>query len=179
MLDPLGLVLKAGVWYLVAAHDGQLRTYRISRARAVRSLPEHARRPTGFDLAGYWSESITAYERETPRVDVTLRVRRDAGRWLEDVLDAPALAAAEELPDPEPDAWRRLRLRLDWPARGRGAPARAGRGRSRCWSRPSCARSSPAGAETLARYREPARPGLATVLRLRVSRLEAAAGRTG
>jgi predicted DNA-binding transcriptional regulator YafY len=114
-LDPLGLVLKAGVWYLVGAHEGQLRTYRISRARDVRPLPDHAARPPGFDLATYWADSISAFERDAPRIDVTLRVRIDAGQWPEDVLDASVLATAVELPDPEPDTWRRIRVRLDWP----------------------------------------------------------------
>jgi predicted DNA-binding transcriptional regulator YafY len=114
-LDPLGLVLKAGVWYLVGAHEGQLRTYRISRVRGVAPLDEAALRPPGFDLAAYWTDSIAAYERETPRIDVVLRVRRGSGRWLEDVLDASAVAGAVELSDPDPGEWRRMRIRLDWP----------------------------------------------------------------
>ena len=43
-LEPFGLVLKAGVWYLVVRRDGELRTYRVlarrrgaSRRRAVRA----------------------------------------------------------------------------------------------------------------------------------------------
>ena len=35
ILHPLGLVLKAGTWYLVASSDGQIRTYRVSRVSAV------------------------------------------------------------------------------------------------------------------------------------------------
>lgn len=114
-LDPLGLVLKAGVWYLVAGHDGQIRTYRISRVRDVRALDEPATRPAGFELASFWSESIAAYEREAPRLEVVIRVRHEAMRRLEDIVDAPLMAAAEELPDPEPGEWRRLRVSLDWP----------------------------------------------------------------
>src|SRR5918996_3650655 len=34
LLEPLGLVLKAGTWYVVAVHEGQLRTYRVSRVTA-------------------------------------------------------------------------------------------------------------------------------------------------
>jgi predicted DNA-binding transcriptional regulator YafY len=119
-LDPLGVVLKAGVWYLVASHDGQMRTYRVSRVVDARARETPASRPAGFDLAAYWSESIAAYEREAPRIDVTLRVRRDARRWLEDVLDANVIAMAVELPDPDPDAWRRLRIRMDWPREAAG-----------------------------------------------------------
>jgi predicted DNA-binding transcriptional regulator YafY len=114
-VDPLGLVLKAGTWYLVAGHDGQLRTYRISRVRGAAALDERAERPEGFDLATYWAESIASFEREQPRIDVTIRVRREAGRWLEDVLDASVLATGVELPDPEPGVWRRMRLTMDWP----------------------------------------------------------------
>jgi predicted DNA-binding transcriptional regulator YafY len=114
-LDPLGLVLKAGIWYLVASHDGQLRTYRISRVRAVRPLPDRATRPNDFNLATYWADSIAAYERETPRVDVTLRVRREAWRWLDDVVATSPPGATLELPDDEPSAWRRARVRFDWP----------------------------------------------------------------
>ncbi len=115
VLDPLGIVLKAGTWYLVASHDGQLRTYRVSRVKDVLLTEERSARPPGFDLSAYWTESIAAYERDTPRVEVTLRARRGAARWLEDVIDAPTLANASELPDPEPDSWRTIRLTLDWP----------------------------------------------------------------
>ena len=115
LLDPLGIVLKAGTWYLVASHDGQLRTYRVSRVKDVLLTEERSARPPGFDLSADWTESIAAYERDTPRVEVTLRARRGAARWLEDVIDAPTLANASELPDPEPDSWRTIRLTLDWP----------------------------------------------------------------
>ncbi|HEX5827918.1 MAG TPA: YafY family protein [Candidatus Limnocylindrales bacterium] len=114
-VDPLGIVLKAGNWYLVAGHEGQLRTYRVSRVTEVTLAEERAVRPDGFDLSTYWTESIAAYERDTPRIEVTLRARRGAARWLEDVLDAPALSAAVELPDPEPETWRTMRITLDWP----------------------------------------------------------------
>ncbi len=115
VVDPLGLVLKAGIWYLVAGHDGQLRTYRVSRVRRVHRLPDRATRPPDFSLAAYWADSIAAYERETPRIDVTLRVRRDAWGWLDDVLGSSPPGAALELPGDEPRDWRRARVRLDWP----------------------------------------------------------------
>ncbi len=113
-VDPLGLVLKAGTWYLVAAHDEQLRTYRISRVRGSAAQEEKARRPAGFDLASYWAESIATYEAQQPRIDVVIRFRREDSRRLEDLLDGTTLAAATELEDPDP-AWRRLRLTMDWP----------------------------------------------------------------
>jgi predicted DNA-binding transcriptional regulator YafY len=164
-LDPLGLVLKAGVWYLVAASDGQIRTYRVSRARGVEPLPERATRPAGFDLATYWSDSITAYERDQPRIEVTLRVRRTSTRWLEDVIDAPVLAMAVEEPDPEPDSWRRIRVTLDWPREVAGRLLALG-GAIEVLEPPELrAEIAALAAETVARYREPASAGVpATVV---------------
>ena len=159
-LDPLGLVLKAGVWYLVAASDGQIRTYRVSRARGVEPLAEHASRPAGFDLATYWSDSITAYERDQPRIEVTLRVRRTSTRWLEDVIDAPVLALAVEEPDPEPDSWRRIRVTLDWPREVAGRLLALG-GAVEVLGPPELrAEIASLAAETVARYREPASAGV-------------------
>jgi predicted DNA-binding transcriptional regulator YafY len=114
-IEPLGLVLKAGTWYVVASVDGQFRTYRVSRVVGATPSTERFERPEGFDLAAYWAESTAAYERDVPRVDVEVRVRPDRLDRLRDAVGGAALNAAETLTDPDPDGWLRLRLRLDWP----------------------------------------------------------------
>src|SRR5262245_52930524 len=38
LLEPLGLVLKGGTWYLVARREGEVRTYRVTRVRGVELL---------------------------------------------------------------------------------------------------------------------------------------------
>jgi predicted DNA-binding transcriptional regulator YafY len=93
-LEPLGLVLKAGVWYLVARSDGQDRTYRVSRFASVAASPERFARPADFDVAGFWSESIAAYERDLPRIDVTVRIARDDLPALADVIGQRQLQAS-------------------------------------------------------------------------------------
>nr|WP_239106476.1 WYL domain-containing protein [Streptomyces sp. SID8014] len=57
----MGIVLKGGLWYLVAASgeraDGPVRTYRIARpAEAVVTGTRFAR-PEGFGPAAYWARS--------------------------------------------------------------------------------------------------------------------------
>ncbi|WP_432573845.1 helix-turn-helix transcriptional regulator [Kineococcus sp. SYSU DK005] len=61
VLDPLGLVLK-GEWYLLAAREGELRTYRVSRLDAVEVLAEPARRPAGFDLQSAWRAHLACVQ---------------------------------------------------------------------------------------------------------------------
>jgi predicted DNA-binding transcriptional regulator YafY len=88
-VDPLGLVLAAGDWYLVALRDGQRRTYRVSRIRAVDILDEPVTRPPRFDLARSWIEARRALEDEEPAVEVTVRVAARALPRLRRLVPAP------------------------------------------------------------------------------------------
>ena len=115
VLEPLGLVLKAGIWYVVAAVDGQIRTYRVSRVVGVEPLDGTFERPPGFDLPAYWTETTAAYERDIARIDVTVRVRPDRVGQLRDAVGNGVVDAADYLAEPDPEGWLRLRLRLDWP----------------------------------------------------------------
>jgi predicted DNA-binding transcriptional regulator YafY len=114
-VGPLGLVLKGGMWYMIGAIDGQIRTYRASRVRAVTPLDERVERPDGFDLAAYWTESSAAYERDAPTIDVVVRIPEDRTWRIADVFGQATLDAAERLDDHDPEGWIRLRLTLGWP----------------------------------------------------------------
>lgn len=57
-LEPYGLVLKAGRWYVVAGPGP--RTYRVDQILELDAREEEFTRPEGFDLAAYW----TAYQRD-------------------------------------------------------------------------------------------------------------------
>jgi predicted DNA-binding transcriptional regulator YafY len=115
VLEPIGLVLKAGVWYMVAVTDGQPRTYRGSRVSDATVLDERFERPKDFDLATFWAESSAAYERDTPRVEVTLRIAPSRVDNLRACVGSRVVDAAEILDRPDPDGWRHYRLRLEWP----------------------------------------------------------------
>jgi len=114
-LEPLGLVLKAGVWYVVALAEGQIRTYRVSRITGIEATGEHFERPPAFDLAGYWAESTAAYERETPRTPVSVRVRASRIGRLRDLVGHRVMEEAEHLPGGVDREWQEFRIALDWP----------------------------------------------------------------
>ncbi|HEY7848963.1 MAG TPA: YafY family protein [Ktedonobacterales bacterium] len=74
VMEPLGLVAKGRVWYVVARVDGALRTYRVSRIRAARLLDQPVTRPAGFDLAAYWEAAQTEFTASLPRYQVIARL---------------------------------------------------------------------------------------------------------
>jgi predicted DNA-binding transcriptional regulator YafY len=56
VVDPLGLVAKGSIWYLVAAGEDAERVYRVSRVQDARMTDEPSTRPEGFDLAAAWAQ---------------------------------------------------------------------------------------------------------------------------
>ncbi|MFD8294799.1 helix-turn-helix transcriptional regulator [Streptomyces bauhiniae] len=113
LLQPYGLVLKAGVWYVVGrVPGGAWRTYRVDRVTALSPTDDEPFvRDPGFDLTEYWRANAEAFARTLLRTTATLRLTgRGLGR-LPAVADpagvAEALASASE-----PDAEGRVTVEL-------------------------------------------------------------------
>ncbi|MEV5872339.1 WYL domain-containing protein [Streptomyces tendae] len=115
-LDPYGLVLKAGVWYVCArvagaAGDGPFRVYRIDRFTAVDAGEERFTRDDGFDLPSFWAERAEQFARSILRAEVVVRLSERGVRALPYAVDA--LAAREALAAAgAPDAEGRLTVTL-------------------------------------------------------------------
>ena len=75
-LDPLGLVVKGGAWYLVAHRSAGMRVYRVSRIVSVRELEEELRRPRGFELGAYWDRWSREFEERRASIEVVVREQR-------------------------------------------------------------------------------------------------------
>jgi predicted DNA-binding transcriptional regulator YafY len=82
-LDPLGLVLKAGVWYLIAsAGVGDPRTYRASRVVEAQLLDEHFIPADDFDLGAFWSARAEEFQNTGTAYEVVVRASVHAARAL-------------------------------------------------------------------------------------------------
>ncbi|MFD7440903.1 helix-turn-helix transcriptional regulator [Streptomyces sp. NPDC059909] len=93
-LEPYGLVLKAGVWYLCARADGtSFRVYRIDRFTAVALTGRRFEREESFDLPAFWEERAAQFARSILRAEIVVRLSPDGARRLPYVTDR---AAAEE-----------------------------------------------------------------------------------
>ncbi len=75
LLEPLGLVAKDSIWYLVARRSKEMRVYRISRVKEASLTEERFERPKKFDLAKYWEEWLKEFRSRVPQYLVKMRVK--------------------------------------------------------------------------------------------------------
>ena len=75
-VDPLGLIIKAGVWYLMADVAGDRRLFRLSRIEGARALDEPARRPKRFDLPTAWRKQSANWDSGRAGYEVVVKVGR-------------------------------------------------------------------------------------------------------
>jgi predicted DNA-binding transcriptional regulator YafY len=124
VVGPLGLVNKAGIWYLVAdyvAHSGagagagagDIRVFRAGRVSAARVLVEPAERPAGFELAAFWARWSAEFEASRPRLEVRLAASPGALAAFGEVFGAAAAPALEAAEPPGQDGWRVLTLSFE------------------------------------------------------------------
>lgn len=71
-LEPYGLVLKAGRWYVVAGPGP--RTYRVDQILELQVSEEEFVRPEGFDLAAYWTAYQRGFHERLHRAEVVVRI---------------------------------------------------------------------------------------------------------
>ncbi|MFF9852087.1 helix-turn-helix transcriptional regulator [Streptomyces litmocidini] len=108
-LEPYGLVLKAGRWYLVAGPGP--RTYRVDRILALTVTDEEAEIPAGFDLVAHWRAGQEDFHRRLHRDEAVVRISpRGAARLTGTAARALAATGA-----PEPDGWTRATLPVESP----------------------------------------------------------------
>ncbi len=84
-IDPLGLVHKTGVWYLVALHEGAARVYRVDRLEEAWESGEAAQRPPGFNLVPFWEEWEAEYAASLPAYAARVRLGPEAQRHRDDL----------------------------------------------------------------------------------------------
>jgi predicted DNA-binding transcriptional regulator YafY len=116
VLEPLGLVLKAGTWYLVASVRDDSRgprTYRVSRVRAAAVLDETFDRPDGFDLETHWAEYQRDYEQRIFNATATIRLSPDGRSLLFLIGTAAARAGREAMGPPDGDGWARTTVPIE------------------------------------------------------------------
>lgn len=113
-VTPLGLVNKAGVWYLVAmSEDGKITVFRAARITSARVTTAAGARPAGFDLAGFWEQWSAEFASSRPQLAVTLRASRWARAIFPEVFGDPVRATRSAAAAPDEDGWQELTLTFE------------------------------------------------------------------
>ncbi len=112
-LGPLGLVLKGGVWYLVAMSGKSIRTYRAAQMLDVEVTGEPFARPKTFNLVEHWEQSSSAYEAGVYREEALVRLSPKGMDRLEALGPYVAAAAAASKQKADRDGWVRCRLPVE------------------------------------------------------------------
>lgn len=103
-IAPLGLVLKAGRWYLVARCGEDVRTYRVGSILKLVVLDERFDRPDGFDLVEFWQKWTHRYEQSLYRAQAKVRITVPALELMPFVFPPAMARGAREAADPPDEA---------------------------------------------------------------------------
>lgn len=108
-LEPHGVVLKAGKWYLVArpaADGGDFRCYRVSQILGLTVLDEGFERAAEFSLAGFWASYVTQFRARLYQGEATIRLSPAGRRRLRELMSAAVVEAVDgTATPPDPAGW--------------------------------------------------------------------------
>ncbi|GAB1818467.1 helix-turn-helix transcriptional regulator [Herbidospora sp. RD11066] len=114
-VEPYGLVLKGGSWYLAAECDGSMRTYRVSRILSLTGLPGRFERSADFDLPAFWERFSAEFAARLYTGTAQIRLAPGGEGLLTYTIgeERTAPALAEAVPDPERPGWKILEIPVE------------------------------------------------------------------
>ena len=104
-LEPLGLALKGGAWYLVARAGRAARVYRVSAIQSLDLTEEGFTRPVDFDLAAWWTEWAREFEQRLYRGQAKVRLSPTGFQRLSRLAPAVGEAASRTAGAPDEAGW--------------------------------------------------------------------------
>jgi predicted DNA-binding transcriptional regulator YafY len=133
VICPLGLVNKAGTWYLVAiggkraaggdegrrstdgnaVSGGDAVVFRVGRVVSAVTLAEAFNRPASFDLAAFWSDWSASFMTSRPKVEVLVRASPDALSAFGEVFGDAVRRALDAAPPADEDGFRNVTLTFE------------------------------------------------------------------
>ncbi|MPV55106.1 transcriptional regulator [Burkholderia sp. HI2761] len=114
-LEPLGLVLKGGAWYLVARVAGKAGalTFRLANIRELEATHRRFRRPARFDLAAHWRDAMSRYEADLYRLTAHIAVSPRAETWLANARIETAPVSPDAGSPDVPAGWKALLMPIE------------------------------------------------------------------
>ncbi len=113
-VGPLGLVNKAGTWYLVATSSGgRVSVFRAGRIASATILDEPSDRPVDFDLALFWDRWSAEFTTSRPRLPVRLRASPQALAAFGEIFGDDARPVLDAAEPPDELGWQTVTLSFE------------------------------------------------------------------
>lgn len=110
---PLGLVNKAGAWYVVVQGDRGPFVLRVARVRLLRVLDVRFEPPPEFDLVDFWDGWSADFESSRPRLEVTVRASPEAIAAMPEVFGDGVSERLADATAVDIDGWKEVRLTFE------------------------------------------------------------------
>jgi predicted DNA-binding transcriptional regulator YafY len=111
---PLGLVLKSGIWYLIAQNSRSIcTTYRAANIYDAEICDETFVRPKQFDLVTHWENSVREYEASVYHDYAEVRLSPVGLKRLSLLGPYVTSAASSTASKPDRNGWVRCRLPIE------------------------------------------------------------------
>ncbi|MCI4066535.1 WYL domain-containing protein [Micromonospora sp. R77] len=129
LLEPYGLVLKGGRWYVVAARPDRAEpaTYRVNQILGLTTLAESFDRPADFDLPAWWRAHVVDFRSRLQRDEATIRLSPRGRERLREIASDAVVAAVDATAGPPDEAgWVRAVVPVESPTHAHGDLLRLG-----------------------------------------------------
>lgn len=111
-VEPYGLVLKAGKWYLVARGSRGVQTFRVSKIRSISVLHDKFTWPEGFDLVAHWRDQVAQFRARLQQGEALVRLSPTGLERLSHYM-SKAVVEAARAGQPQPDGWVLAQLPIE------------------------------------------------------------------
>ena len=113
-LEPYGLVVKAGRWYLVARAGSRCVPTGCHRSSACTRCPSVSPAPDGFDLGAYWQAYLAEFEARLRWGEAVIRLSPHGMRLLANLMTPGVAAAAKESAQPpDGEGWTQVTVPIE------------------------------------------------------------------
>lgn len=112
-IEPHGLVLKAGTWYVVARCEGNLRTYRVDQILDAALCDRGFEAEPGFDLEAYWRTYLAEFHRQLHTGHAVIRLSPRGMERMRPLLSAAVTAAVLANGVTQSDGWVTARVPIE------------------------------------------------------------------
>jgi predicted DNA-binding transcriptional regulator YafY len=112
-VEPYGLVVKAGSWWLVGCHERQVRVYRVAQVVAAQVTDRHFIRPSDFDLVAYWRRWCETERVNRLAFDVRMRVSPALILHLPRHLGESIRGALAQAGPPDAEGWLTITVQFE------------------------------------------------------------------